>query len=92
MLTRGVVAWPEGRGGRSAVAGLHPGFSSVVGKVVYCNRVAFVCACLGPLVLIGIVAEPEFPHWRGTRINAEGKLKPREVAIPDYCRDFLASS
>lgn len=57
---------------------------------VTCNdHDALVCAKLGPIMLIGLIAKAMDEKWVGTRINAEGKLKPRAVIIPDRYRDML---
>jgi hypothetical protein len=52
---------------------------------------AFVYAKLGPIILFGLIAEANPEQWRGTRINAEGKLKPREILIPARYRDYILS-
>ena len=57
---------------------------------VFCgDHAALVYAKLGPIILIGLIADPAPQQWRGTRINAEGKLKPRDVLVPDQCRDYI---
>ncbi len=71
-----------------ADAGLQPRIES---EVSGSDHAAFVYARLGPVILLGLIADPDPKPWRGTRINAEGKLKPRDVAVPDRYRDYLLS-
>ena len=61
----------------------------IEGAVARTDREAFVYAKLGPFILFGLIADPDPKQWQGTRINAEGKLKPREVVIPAAYRDYL---
>jgi hypothetical protein len=55
------------------------------------DREAFVYAKLGPIILFGLIADADPKQWRGTRINAEGKLKLREIFIPERYRDYILS-
>jgi hypothetical protein len=55
------------------------------------NSAAWVYAKLGPLILFGLIRDDTPGQWSGTRINAEGKLKPRVQVIPDRYRQYLAS-
>lgn len=67
-------------------------FQPTVESEVHCtDAAALVCARLGPVLLIGLIADPAPREWQGTRINAEGKLKPRDVVIPATYRDFILS-
>ena len=50
---------------------------------------AFVYAKLGPVILLGLMADSAPKEWDGTRINAEGKLKPHPVIIPERYRDTI---
>jgi hypothetical protein len=49
----------------------------------------FVHAQLGPVTLLGMIADPEPRQWQGTRVHLQGKVKPREVFIPARYRDCL---
>ncbi|WP_438483027.1 hypothetical protein [Oleiharenicola lentus] len=51
----------------------------------------FIYAKLGPFIVFGVVVGLTSDDWQGTRINAEGKLKPREWRIPARYRDFALS-
>jgi len=53
-------------------------------SVNFTDDAAFVCAKLGPILLAGLIADPVPGLWRGTRINAEGKLKRCDRVVPDY--------
>ena len=71
-----------------------PGFvrqCSIEMDVSSFDHEAFVYAKLGPIILFGLIADSDPKQWRGTRINVEGKLKPREVLIPARYRDYLLS-
>lgn len=63
----------------------------IAGEVCCTELGAFVCARLGPLILFGLIADTDPQLWQGTRINAEGKLKPRAVAVPAAHRAWLLS-
>lgn len=78
---------------RTAIAsGEGTEFQPVIeGEVVGTDHAAFVCANLGPVILIGLIADLAPEPLQGTRINAEGKLKPRVVHIPVRYRDHLLS-
>jgi hypothetical protein len=84
---------------RPDVGGHHlhllPGPSSgrpgVCADVVCTDSEAFVFARLGPFGLFGLISDSASTEWRGTRINAEGKLKPRDVLIPARHRNCLDS-
>ncbi len=65
--------------------------ASIASEVSCTDHTAFVYAKLGPLILFGLIAEMNPKQWQGTRLNAEGKLKPRAVVIPAPYRDYLAS-
>jgi hypothetical protein len=76
---------------RTAI-GTNAGDFCSIEKDVFCgNREAFVYARLGPIILFGLIADPDPARWRGTRINAEGKLKPRDIFIPAQYREYIFS-
>ena len=50
---------------------------------------SFVYARLGPVILLGLITDPDRGQWQGTRISLEGKLKPRETLVPASYRDYL---
>jgi hypothetical protein len=52
---------------------------------------AFVSARLGPVILLGLISDPDRGQWRGTRVHLEGKIKPRETFVPARYRDYLSS-
>jgi len=55
------------------------------------DREAFVYARLGPVILFGMVSDPDHGQWRGTRVHLEGKIKPRETWVPARYRDYIAT-
>jgi hypothetical protein len=65
------------------------GREAIAGQVFANDHEALVCAKLGPVVLIGVVADPHANAWRGTKVHLEGKLKPRTTAIPGAYRENL---
>jgi len=75
---------PDGVRRASGVAPAYgTNLAGLVASDVCCtDSEAFVGARLGPVVLVGLIADPNPQLWRGTRINAEGKLKPRDVGVP----------
>lgn len=52
---------------------------------------SFVYARLGPVVLLGMITDPDHAQWQGTRIHLQGKLKPREIVVPARYGDYLAA-
>lgn len=80
-----VLRLPKSIPAKAADPTLHP----IERQIFFSDLGSFVYAKLGPLVLLGLITDFSPQHWRGTRLNAEGKLKPRDVSVPDYCRDFL---
>ena len=67
------------------------GRSSIQNAIFCSDREAFIYAKLGPIILLGLIADPDPAQWHGTRINAEGKLKPREMIVPAAYREYLRS-
>jgi hypothetical protein len=51
----------------------------------------FVYARLGPVILLGLISDPDRGQWQGTRVHLEGKIKPRETFVPVRYRDYLAA-
>lgn len=65
---------------------------TIEGDVLCGEHGAFVYAKLGPIILLGLIADPSPGQWAGTRINAEGKLKSRDVFVPVPCLDSIVSA
>jgi hypothetical protein len=73
-------------------ASLNPHLRRTIEMDVPCSdRDSFVYAKLGPLLLFGLIADPDPKQWRGTRINAEGKLKSRDIAVPGEFSNYVAA-
>lgn len=53
------------------------------------ERDAFVVAGLGEMIFVGVIQESEPAAWQGTRLHAEGRVKPRDCAIPLRVRAHL---
>jgi hypothetical protein len=53
---------------------------------------SFAYARLGPVILFGLIANPDGEQWRGTRIHLEGKIKPREVSVPEHYCAYIQNS
>lgn len=64
---------------------------AMAGRVVAQGQEAFVCVQLGPVALLGMVADPHASSWRGTQVHRQGKFKARERSIPQPYRDHLFS-
>jgi hypothetical protein len=68
-----------------------PGSATVEMKVVCRDHDSFVCARLGPVILLGMIADPDAAQWQGTRVHLEGKLKTREIFVPARYRAHILS-
>lgn len=53
------------------------------------DEAGHVCARLGPIVLCGMIIDPDAGQWRGTRVHPAGKLKSRETSVPLRYRDSI---
>ena len=53
------------------------------------ERDAFVVAGLGEMIFVGVIQESEPAAWQGTRLHAEGRVKPRDCAMPRRVRAHL---
>jgi hypothetical protein len=71
--------------------GFMPRRSTIESEVTADNGAAWVGAQLGPLVLFGLIRDDAPGQWSGTRIHAEGKLKPRVQVIPERYQAHLAN-
>ena len=57
--------------------------AGTIEMAVRCNESeGFVHARLGPIILLGMISDPDAGQWRGTRVHLEGKIKPRETFVP----------
>lgn len=66
--------------------------AKVIGmEMVQKDGEGFVYAQLGPVILLGMIADPDEKQWFGTRIHLEGKLKQKEPVVPARYRDYLLS-
>lgn len=60
--------------------------------VVDSEHDAFVVARLGLIILVGVIHESDPEAWQGTRLQAGGRVKPRDWAIPQRVRAYLMAS
>jgi hypothetical protein len=71
------------------IADQNPAAETVGMEVVSHEGESFVYARLGPIILFGLITDPDRAQWQGTRVHLEGKLKPRETVVPGRYHDYL---
>jgi len=73
------------------IADRNPEAEAVGMELASSDGESFVCARLGPIILLGLISDPDSGKWQGTRIHLEGKLKPRDILVPARYRDYISS-